>query len=84
MANYLPKDSLNRKKQGFSGPDASWFKGESAQFIKTTLSAVDSPIFDFLDYATTQILLEQHLSGKQNRRLLVWSLLSLNTLLASY
>ena len=84
MANYLPIDSLNRKKQGFSGPDASWFKGESAQLIKTTLSAVDSPIFDFLDYSTTQILLEQHLSGKQNRRLLVWSLLNLNTLLASY
>jgi asparagine synthase (glutamine-hydrolysing) len=84
MAHYLPKDSLNRKKQGFSGPDASWFKGESLEYVRKTLSEVNSPIFDYLDYATTQTLLNQHLSGQQNRRLLVWSLLNLNQLFASY
>ena len=84
MAHYLPKAALERKKQGFSGPDASWFKGESLEYVRKTLSAVDSPIFDYLDYATTQTLLNQHMSGQQNRRLLIWSLLNLNLLFSSY
>jgi len=84
MASYLPQSSLDRKKQGFSGPDASWFKRDSLDFVRKVLSSKESPLFDYLDYATTQTLLNQHLNGRQNRRLLVWSLLSLNTLLSAY
>jgi asparagine synthase (glutamine-hydrolysing) len=32
-------------------------------------------IYDWLDKAAVQELVGQHLEGKQNRRLLVWSLL---------
>ena len=27
MSKYVPKDIHNAPKQGFSSPDASWFKG---------------------------------------------------------
>jgi len=84
MEQYLPKETLNGKKQGFSGPDASWFQGESLKFVKDRLSSAKSPIFDYLDFQTTQILLDQHLNGQQNRRLLIWSLLNLNQLISSY
>lgn len=82
MSKYLPRNTLDRKKQGFSGPDASWFKGESIDFVKQRLSNSNAPLFKYLDYSTTQILLNQHLEGRKNRRLLIWSLLNLNQLLS--
>ena len=27
MRRYIPEDIVKREKQGFSSPDASWFKG---------------------------------------------------------
>ena len=36
-----------------------------------------------MDQKTTQNLVEDHLNGKTNRRLFIWSLLNLNTLLDS-
>ena len=29
MSKYIPAEIVEAKKQGFSSPDASWFKGES-------------------------------------------------------
>jgi len=78
MTKYLPDDVLSSDKQGFSGPDASWFRGESIDFVKDSLSKPDAAMYDFLDYEFTQKLLSEHLSGAKNRRLLVWSLISLN------
>ena len=37
MTDYLPKQILESKKQGFSGPDNSWFKGKSINFVKENL-----------------------------------------------
>ena len=33
MKKYMPKEIVTGKKQGFSSPDASWFKGESIDFV---------------------------------------------------
>ena len=62
-------------KQGFSAPDASWFRGDSIDYIRRTLFARDARIYEFLDRTATQALVEEHLSGARNRRLLIWSLL---------
>ena len=40
MSNYIPKDISQSVKQGFSSPDASWFKGESIDFVRKTLSSL--------------------------------------------
>ena len=34
MEDYIPEQILNRKKQGFSAPDESWYRGENATYIK--------------------------------------------------
>ena len=34
MSRYIPSDITDAPKQGFSSPDASWFKGESIDFVK--------------------------------------------------
>ena len=34
MSHILPEKIVNRKKQGFSAPDESWYRGENAQYVK--------------------------------------------------
>ena len=34
MRSILPQDITSAEKQGFSSPDASWFKGDSIEFVK--------------------------------------------------
>jgi len=78
MAHYIPEDITKAQKQGFSSPDASWFKGESIDFVREKLCGTDARLFDVLDRATIQSLVGDHLEGKENRRLLIWSLLNVN------
>lgn len=76
MARYIPADITNAEKQGFSSPDASWFKGESIEFVRRKLLNGNARIYEILDRREVAQLIEQHLSGEQNRRLLIWSLLN--------
>lgn len=78
MARHLPHEITEGEKQGFSGPDGSWFKGESIDYVRRTLLDQSSPIYNILDFAAVNILIQEHLSGATNRRLLIWSLLSLH------
>lgn len=76
MNTYIP-DSVTRKvKQGFSAPDASWFKGESIEYVRRLLFNNRARAYEFLDRETVQALVSEHLEGKENRRLLIWSLLN--------
>lgn len=77
MSRHIPDSVTGRVKQGFSSPDASWFKGESIDFVRRQLGGA-SPLFDVLDRDAVTGALESHFSGKENRRLLVWGLLSLH------
>jgi len=76
MEHYIPAKVINREKQGFSAPDASWFKGESIDYVRRKLFNERVRIYEFLDRQVVQDLVNEHLEGKQNRRLLVWSLLN--------
>ena len=79
MERYVPTDVTNQVKQGFSGPDSSWFRGDSIDYVRDQLLDVSRmhAIYEFLDPAkTVRPLVEEHLAGKANRRLLLWSLLS--------
>ncbi|WP_416897828.1 MAG: asparagine synthase (glutamine-hydrolyzing) [Minwuia sp.] len=78
MARHIPEEITSATKQGFSAPDASWFKGESIEFVRRALFDRDAPVYDYLDYDAVTGLMNQHLSGEQNRRLFIWSLLNVN------
>ncbi|WP_066377069.1 asparagine synthase (glutamine-hydrolyzing) [Anabaena sp. CA = ATCC 33047] len=77
MSNYIPNTLTERVKQGFSAPDASWFKGESIDYVRRTTENNRANIYKFLDKSAVQKLVDEHLQGKANRRLLIWSLLNL-------
>lgn len=76
LSRYVPQLYTEDMKQGFSAPDASWFKGDSIDYIKQLLFDKKSRIYEFIRPKMAQELLNEHFSGKQNRRLLIWSLLN--------
>jgi asparagine synthase (glutamine-hydrolysing) len=84
MARYIPPDVTGATKQGFSSPDASWFKGDSIEFVKRTLLQRHARIYDVLDRGTVTELVGEHLDGVENRRLLVWSLLNVEAFMEAY
>ncbi len=75
LAKYVPQDYAQNIKQGFSAPDASWFKGESVDYIRRLLFDKRARIYDYIEPDVAQKYLHEHFSGAQNRRLLIWSLL---------
>jgi asparagine synthase (glutamine-hydrolysing) len=76
MSRHIPTDIHTAVKQGFSSPDNSWFKGESIEFVKDRLLNDNANIYKYMDKNATQKLINEHLSGEQNRRLFIWSLLN--------
>lgn len=82
MQRYIPPNITEAQKQGFSAPDASWFKGESIEFVKRKLFSQNARIYEYLDYGAVQMLINEHLSGAKNRRLLIWSLLNVEEALS--
>jgi asparagine synthase (glutamine-hydrolysing) len=78
MASYIPENIVKAEKQGFSSPDASWFKGDSINFVRDRLLGKDARLYDVLDRDAIGELVGQHLRGEENRRLLIWSLLNVN------
>jgi asparagine synthase (glutamine-hydrolysing) len=77
MKRYVPESISQGEKRGFSAPDASWFRGDSIEYVKRLLGDKRARIYDYLDRTTVQALVGEHLDGRQNRRLLIWSLLYL-------
>ena len=84
MERYVPKEITSREKQGFSAPDASWFKGESIEYVKNIIYNENARIFNFLDKTSVCRLVDNHLEGKQNLRLFIWSLLNFEHWLREY
>lgn len=76
MGKYIPSDITKAEKQGFSAPDASWFKGESIEFVKRKILEPKSKVYEYLDFHSVSDLVGEHLDGSSNRRLLIWSMLS--------
>jgi asparagine synthase (glutamine-hydrolysing) len=76
MRRVMPDQVTDRVKQGFSAPDASWFRGDSIDYINKLLRSPKARVNDFLDPAYVAEILDEHCSGRVNRRLLIWSFLS--------
>ena len=76
MERIIPPEVTERAKQGFSAPDASWFRGESIDYIDRLLRNPRAMIYEFVEPRFVSDVLDDHTSGRHNRRLLIWSLLS--------
>jgi asparagine synthase (glutamine-hydrolysing) len=76
MSRVIPVDVTERRKQGFSAPDASWFRGESIDYINALLRDPRAHINGFINPAYVMRKLDEHTTGRHNHRLFIWSLLS--------
>jgi asparagine synthase (glutamine-hydrolysing) len=76
LTHLLPPEYVRGAKQGFSAPDASWFRGESIDYVRRLILDPQARIYEFLRPDTIGELVGEHLRGERNRRLLIWSLLS--------
>ena len=76
MRRYVPEEIAQGGKQGFSAPDASWFRGESIDYVDSVISNPDSLIYEYIDRECARDALKRHVSGKENKRLLIWSVIN--------
>jgi asparagine synthase (glutamine-hydrolysing) len=76
MKELLPPQILNRKKQGFSAPDESWYRGENLQYVKETLLDKKAISTNFINSGFIEKTIDEHVNKNINHRLLIWSLIS--------
>jgi len=81
MSEIIPPSITDGPKKGFSSPDASWFMNDSASFVRNRLLAGGSGLLGLFDIHVVSELVDSHLAGTENRRLLIWSLLTQDSLL---
>lgn len=75
MSNILPDTILNRKKQGFSAPDESWYRGENAAYVKDLLLGKNIASAQFIKQEFVHKIIDEHCNHHINHRLLLWSLM---------
>ncbi len=78
MSKYVPKEISAGEKQGFSAPDASWFRGESIDYVNSIVSDSNAPIYHYLERRYIEQTVKKHMSGEENKRLLIWSIINFN------
>lgn len=76
MTDFVPEKILSRKKQGFSAPDESWYRGENANYVKELLLNKNAVSFEFIDKKYVERIIDEHMNKKINHRLLIWSFMN--------
>lgn len=76
MSSFMPEYILNRKKQGFSAPDESWYRGENADYVKSLLLGKKNVSAEFINPDYVKRIVNEHINDKINHRLLIWSFMN--------
>lgn len=76
MNNLIPDSIINRKKQGFSAPDESWYRGENAAYVRELLLDGNNASSNFINADYVKRIVKEHTEDHVNHRLLIWSFLS--------
>lgn len=75
-AGLLPDDIVRGRKQGFSPPDRSWYRGPTMDYIRAMLLDERSLSRGWFEPDAVRRTISEHIEGRINHRLLLWSLLS--------
>lgn len=76
MMDFIPESIINRKKQGFSAPDESWYRGENADYIKELLLNKQTVSSEYINPKFVEKIVNEHINHRVNHRLLIWSLMN--------
>ncbi len=81
--NYLPKEIIYRKKQGFGVPLGSWFRNELKEYLLDLFSASELVNNGIMNRAGLDNLINEHLAGKINHGRRLFTLVILEKWLQS-
>jgi asparagine synthase (glutamine-hydrolysing) len=73
-ATLLPSEILNRRKQGFGVPLATWFRGNLRELFADTLLSPASLQRGYFQPIFVRQLVDEHLSRKRDHTLRLWQL----------
>jgi asparagine synthase (glutamine-hydrolysing) len=73
-ATLLPRDILERPKQGFGVPLGSWFRGNLRELFADTLLSPRSLERGYFQAPFVRRLVDEHVSGKRDHTLRLWQL----------
>jgi asparagine synthase (glutamine-hydrolysing) len=76
MTSFMPESILTRKKQGFSAPDESWYRGENADYVKELLLGKKNVSSEFINPDYVKKIVNEHINDHINHRLLIWSFMN--------
>jgi phenylacetate-CoA ligase len=76
-AGWIPRSIINRRKRGFDSPIGEWIKGELRGFVETFLSKEHLERTRLLQSEQVARLLADHMSGRRNYALQLWSIMAL-------
>lgn len=74
---WLPKSIVERRKVGFDSPIGQWFKGELREFLQSFLAPAQLQRSGLLDAEAVQAVVQDHLEGRRDYSLQLWSLIAL-------
>ena len=75
IAKWLPEEIIRRPKRGFDTPVDRWFRSELSGFVRSMLLGRDAACPLFFRPEAIETLLEEHVSGRQDNRRQLFSLL---------
>jgi asparagine synthase (glutamine-hydrolysing) len=75
MRGLLPTGILEKPKQGFTPPDRSWYRGPSVDYVRGLLLEARTLERGYFEPEAVRRVVEEHVQGRRNHRLLIWSLL---------
>ncbi len=73
-ASILPRDIVERRKQGFGVPLSVWFRGRLRELFADTLRSQASLQRGYFDPAFVRRILDEHLSGRRDHSFRLWQL----------
>ena len=76
MEGFIPKEIIERKKQGFSAPDESWYRGENAAYVKELLLGPSLACKNYINQEYIRSIVNEHINEGANHRLLIWSFMN--------
>jgi asparagine synthase (glutamine-hydrolysing) len=75
IRDRLPEGITTRSKKGFGMPVAHWLKGPWRELLLDTLGNGRAAATGWFDQAAVDALIDDHLSGRRDRRKPLWTLL---------
>jgi asparagine synthase (glutamine-hydrolysing) len=79
LAHYLPPEVTKRPKQGFRVPLTSWFRHDLAQVVRARLLDPKKPADGIVSKSAIETLLDDHIAGREEHSIRIWSLLALQS-----